>query len=112
MRLSVLPSRMSVSPSGQSSNSLAFPSITHSELLLLLNLSQIPVPLDQLLEHLWQPRPANLCLPPVPALPQQKVAQHAQKPSVTHQEESQWPESDSRRFETVLLVRAKIIKVK
>lgn len=107
----MLPSRMSVSPSGQSSNSLAFPSITHSELLLLLNLSQSPVPLDQLLEHLWQPRPANLCLPPVPALPQQKVAQHAQKPSVTHQEESQWPESDSGRFETVLLVRAKIIKM-
>lgn len=65
----MLRNRMSVSLSGQSSNSLAFPSIAHSELLLLMNLSQSPVPLDQLLEHLWQPHPANLCPLPVPALP-------------------------------------------
>lgn len=75
----MFPSRMSVSLSGQNSNSLAFPSVTHSELLLLPNLSQSPVPLDWLSEHLWQPCPANLCLLPVPVLPRQKAAQHTQK---------------------------------
>ena len=108
----MLPSRMSVSLSGQSSNSLAFLSVTHSELLLLPNLSQSPVPLDQLLEHLWQPCPANLRLLPVLALPQQKAAQRAPKTSVTRQEKSQWPGSDSGRFETVLLMRTKVIKMK
>lgn len=108
----MLHNRMSISLSGQSSNSLAFPSITHTELLLLMNLSQSPVPLDQLLEHLWQPHPANLCPLPVLALPQQKAAQHSPKTLVTCQEKSQWPESDSGRFETILLVRAKVIKTK
>jgi len=108
----VLRSRMSVSLFGQSSNSLAFPSVTHSELLLLPNLSQSPVPLDRLSEHLWQPRPANLCLTPVPALLRQKTAQRAPKTLVTGQEKSQRPESCSGRFETVLLVRPKVIKMK
>lgn len=106
-RLSAFPSRKSVSLSGWSSNSLAFPSVTRSELLLLLNLSQSPVPLGWLSEHLWQPCRANLCLSRCFRCRKQ---QSAAKSSVTRREKSLKPDPESGSFETISLVRAKVIK--
>lgn len=106
-KLSAFPSRISVSLSGWSSNSLAFPSVTRSELLLLLNLSQSPVPLDWLSEHLWQPCTANSCLSQCFCCRKQQCAP---KTSVMCQEKLLTPESESGRFETILLVRAKVVK--